>query len=545
MTWEASMAKPKINFSDISSGDEDALSTFTSGETLLNFGNLTTTGDLANGIFAGADDVTIRHFGNIETSGLGAAGIYVQGDNARIENFGSIKTTGTFTSDELFFSEGIFAEGNNYYIVNHGSIRVEGLGSSALVGFGPEEGGVIINFGVLDSSATSSIVIAAFGDRSQVINAGQVTCSGGDAAAVRVLGEDASAHNRGEILITGADSVGLQGVIANTHLTNQGVISVTADVSWGMLGGGNGHQATNLGLIETQGTFAAGIVMVGRGGPLDEPGLNFEVVNAGRITTDGDLAIGVALGFGGDGFNRAVDGQIVNSGVIETSGDGAAGVVMIGDGHHLTNSGRITTDGGAFFGDPVGELRAAGVVVSGDDALVENARTGVIESLNADSAAVELNVLDRDGLSNADTSSTLENFGRIEGTVAVLGGAGEETVINHGCIVGDVNLGTGDDTFVFAKGGALNGDLILGGGDDVVVIENGSGTSTIADFAGAGVADGDRIDVSVFFSTINELKAESVQSGTDVVVALDQNDTLVIENVQLSTLNSSDFIFVL
>ena len=57
---------------------------------------------------------------------------------------------------------------------------------------------------------------------------------------------------------------------------------------------------------------------------------------------------------------------------------------MIGDDHHLTNSGRITTDGGAFDSEAHGVLRAAGVVVSGDEALVENTRKGVIESENAD-----------------------------------------------------------------------------------------------------------------------------------------------------------------
>jgi hypothetical protein len=103
---------------------------------------------------------------------------------------------------------------------------------------------------------------------------------------------------------------------------------------------------------------------------------------------------------------------------------------------------RITTDGGAFVGDPVGEMRAAGVVVSGDEAVVENTRTGIIESKNAASAAVELNVLERDGFPTADLSSSLENFGLIKGAgVAVLGGAGEETVVNHGHIVGDVDLG--------------------------------------------------------------------------------------------------------
>src|SRR5262249_39331487 len=161
---------------------------------------------------------------------------------------------------------------------------------------------------------------------------------------------------------------------------------------------------------------------------------------------------------------------------------------------------------------------AAGVVVSGDAALVENARGGVIESLNADSAAVELNVLERDGLSNAATSSTLENFGLIEGAaVAVLGGAGAETVINHGRIVGDVDLGAGADTFIFGKGGTVVGDVFLGGGDDLVIIEDGSGTTHIADFA-AGAASGDVIDASEFFSSFGALMAHSHQSGNDVVI---------------------------
>src|SRR5262245_65848650 len=185
---------------------------------------------------------------------------------------------------------------------------------------------------------------------------------------------------------------------------------------------------------------------------------------------------------------------------------------MIGDGHYLTNSGQITTHGGAF--DFTGDtfevvLRAAGVVVSGDDALVENTRSGVIKSADAASAAVELNVIERDGLPASAMSSTLENFGLIKGAAtAVLGGAGQETVINHGRIVGDVDLGDGADTFVFGQGGTVSGDLFLGGGDDVVRIENGSGTSHIADLA-AGNSNGDAIDGSPFFSKFNHPQAPS------------------------------------
>ena len=329
-----------------------------------------------------------------------------------------------------------------------------------------------------------------------------------------------------EIEVTGANHTAVEGVLENTHVINRGIISISADESLAMGGFGNGHEVINYGLIETDGTFAMGMAARG-GGPLGLPGTDLQIVNAGRITTEGDLSIGATLGVSRVGFLPASDGQIVNRGVIETKGDGAAGVAMIGDGHHLINSGRITADGGAFDSDILDvTMRAAGVVVSGDGALVENTRSGVIRSKDADSAAVELNVLEQDGLPAAAMSSTLENFGLIDGKdVAVLGGAGEETVVNHGRIVGDVILDDGSDTFVFGKGGTLAGDLFLGSGDDLVVVENGSGRSRVADFV-AGAASGDVIDVSDFFSNFGALVAHSHQQGGNVVITLDHNDKL-------------------
>lgn len=530
---------PLVNRKDIfkSGPDEDALTTDTFGQYLLNFGDLTTLGDRANGIFANADNVSLRNFGSVETSGLGAAGIFVQGENARIDNFGSVHTTGGFFGAFEFFSEGIFALGDHYHIANHGSVRVDGESSSCLVGVG--EDGLVINFGALESSATDSAVIAAFGARSQAINAGQVTSSGERNGVMVVSGEDASALNLGNLLVTGHGN-GMAGD-TNTQLTNRGVIRFTlddgfGDHSFGMVSVGDGSsQIGNFALIEMHGAFALGISALGRI-PLNELGLDFEIVNAGRITTDGDLGIGVALGVGRFGFANAADGTIDNRGLIATDGDGAAGVVMIGDGHCLTNSGRITTDGGEVDDPRVGLFRAAGVVVSGDDARVENTRTGVIASANADSAAVELNVVERDGLPAAAMSSSLANFGHIEGEV--LGGAGEETVINHGRIVGDVALGNGADTFVFGHGGSVSGDLFLGAGDDRVLIENGCGTAHVADFA-----DGDRIDVSAFFARFEDLIARSTEQDGDVVIALDHNDQLVLANWQINGLQSGDFLF--
>ena len=55
---------PIVNFRNLSTSglDEDALVTNVAGEQVFNFGRLTTTGDLADGIYAQANNVSIRNF---------------------------------------------------------------------------------------------------------------------------------------------------------------------------------------------------------------------------------------------------------------------------------------------------------------------------------------------------------------------------------------------------------------------------------------------------------------------------------------------------
>jgi hypothetical protein len=515
--------------------DEDALFTFTDGEQVLNFGRLTTTGDLAEGIFAAADDVTVRNFGQVETNGRGAVGILVLGDDARIENYGSVTTRGGHFEFE-FFSEGILAIGNRFHIANYGTVRVEGEFSSGIVGVGND--GLVVNYGRVDCLSASG-VLGAVGDNSRAINAGQLTTREADATALFAIGDGALALNLGLIEIDAPATLAMRGTSANTQVVNAGTIRIGASDCVGMLGLGDGHQLSNSGVIETHGVFSMG--MGAGSGPPGTIGSDLEIINSGRISTDGDLSIGMFLGVTPFEYRPALDGIIVNRGAIETEGDGAAGVFVIGDGHHVTNSGRISTDGGVFDRGPLGLVSAAGVIVSGDQALVENTRSGLIRSDDAASAAVELNVGEFAGVPAADLSARLENSGLIRSAgIAVLGGVGEETVINHGRIVGDVVLGDGADNFVFGKGGTLAGDLLLGDGDDFVLVENGAGKISIADFSAAG---GDVVDVSAFFSSFEELTAHSRQRNGDVVINLDHNDSLLLANLQLTALNAGDFVF--
>lgn len=514
--------------------DEDGLFTFTDNEQIFNFAKVTTTGDLADGIFAAANGVTVRNFGKVETNGLGAVGILVLGDDAHIENFGSVTTRGGHFEFN-FFSEGILAIGDRFRIANYGSVRVEGEFSSGVVGVGND--GLVVNYGRVDCFSSSGVV-GAVGDNSRAINAGLLTAHAIDTTALFAMGEDALALNLGRIQIDGDASLGMRGTFANTDIMNTGAISIWADDCVGMLGIGDSHQLSNSGVIDAHGNASSG--MGGGSGTPGSTGSDLEIVNSGRISTDGDLSLGMFLGVTPFEYRPAFDGIVVNRGTIETEGDGAAGVFVVGDGHHITNSGRITTDGGVFDNGPLGLVSAAGVIVSGDAALVENIKSGVIRSYDAASAAVELNVQEFSGAPLADLAARLENFGLIRGAgIAVLGGAGEETVVNHGRIVGDVDLGDGDDTYSGGKGSSLAGDLILGGGDDLVIVADGLGTLRIADF----VAGGDILDVSAFFSDFGGVLTHASQQGANTVIALDSNDRVVLGSTLLSALDAGDFQF--
>jgi hypothetical protein len=471
--------------------DQDALIITTQGEYLINLGALSTTGALADGIFAAADHVLISNLSRIATSGDGAHGIFALGADIRVDNFGSVTTHGGPTSDFESFSEGVLVVGDRFHINNFGTVHVDGLFSSALAGVGAD--GVVFNYGRIEGLSGGGLV-AAVGDGSRAINAGQIIASNNDGATALVaVGEGASAFNSGQIRMTGAGDTGMSAGTPDAHLTNVGAVQITGDRALGMAGFGDSDEIDNAGSIDVHGTAAGGIAFLG-------------------------LAGGVAN-------NRAT---------VNMHGDGAIGVILVGDDLHLTNSGRITTDGGVAD-TPLGPSDAAGVFVLGDDSVVENTKTGEIESKNTQSAAVELNLPD------PLASSHLDNFGLIKGAVAVLGGEGQETVVNHGRIIGDVVLGGGDDTFVFGKGGTLSGALDLGTGHDMVRVENGAGTVRVADFTAAGVSS-DVIDLSAFFSNFGQVMSHSHQQGSDVVIALHHNDALVLSHVQLSSLSTQDFI---
>jgi hypothetical protein len=553
---------PINNFRNITTTgfDEDALFTFTAGDQVRNFAVVTTTGDLANGVYVGADDVSVDNFGRIETSGAGAEGVLIEGDGARVRNFASITTHGEPTDDFLHFNDAIAVYGDDFRIDNRGNLSTQGSFSQGMVGFG--NGGLIRNFGsIVTTGEFFSPAVFAIGDGIQIVNFGSVNTSGVISQGLVAGGDGNRIVNYGVIrvddplrLTPAMDATGSQNEVVNfgtitgggmfaggsdllsgfgNMVTNWGSIS-TGAADPGMLGTGRNALAQNFGTIENFGAtalFAGGISALGDMGA--------QARNTGTITTHGEFGDGLFVSTG-------ADGKAVNAGFIRTHGNGAAGVVVLSDiNGEVANSGSIKTLGGLS-----GTLEAAGVDARGLDVLVHNTRTGSIESLDPNSPAVLVNIRDilpsfGPGVIAADTHGRLENEGLIKAAqTAVLGGPGDETIINSGRIVGDVRLGDGDDTYVAERGGELRGAILSGDGNDMFVFHDGSGRTQVADFE-AGAGSDDVLDVSAFgFDSFADVLGAARQDGSDVVIRLDGNDQAVLSNILIGALHQDDFLLI-
>ena len=123
----------------------------------------------------------------------------------------------------------------------------------------------------------------------------------------------------------------------------------------------------------------------------------------------------------------------------------------------------------------------------------------------------------------------------------VSGDAAGNTTASDGAAViskGVTVYGTSGDDLIDLRGG----QTVTGGyGHDLFAYDADSGKATIADFV-HGV---DKIQVDdALASSFSWLKAHAVQKGYDVVITMDPNHVLTLKSVALSTLTSSDFVFV-
>ena len=229
-----------------------------------------------------------------------------------------------------------------------------------------------------------------------------------------------------------------------------------------------------------------GIMSYGMSGQ-EAPAIRVNVGKSGHLESD---FYGLAI---------YADGSIVrNAGTISAGSSEA--VKMTGDGVRLENTGMIMS----MDGD--------GAYLSGTDLRLEN--SGIING------TIRM-------YSEAGSTSTLINSGQIDSpSVAVVAGAGEDTVINSGLIRVGLRLGAGDDRFI-DKGGHVTSAVSGGAGDDLYVIKSDS-------FFDLRENDGEGFDTvksSVSWTLDYEFEAAQLTGKKNVDLTASNDGALLYGNV--------------
>ncbi len=116
------------------------------------------------------------------------------------------------------------------------------------------------------------------------------------------------------------------------------------------------------------------------------------------------------------------------------------------------------------------------------------------------------------------------------------GGNGNDTM-NGGAGNDSLSGGNGNDSLT---GGAGDDVMAGGNGNDLFVFESGFGKDTINGFQTI-----DRIQFdNDLFADFSSVQAASQQVGADTVITLDADNTITLHNVQLTSLQANDFLFV-
>ena len=141
----------------------------------------------------------------------------------------------------------------------------------------------------------------------------------------------------------------------------------------------------------------------------------------------------------------------------------------------------------------------------------------------------------------------------ISGNDVLEGGAGDDTLYGDAGFYLEDNAQGGDDVL---NGGSGNDNLwgdgmltdLATGGDDTFVfdLDNGSfGHDVIHDFeAGAGSNDVLQFDLDIGFTEFADVIANAADDGTNTIITVDEDNSIVLKNVRVADLHADDMAFV-
>jgi Ca2+-binding RTX toxin-like protein len=260
-----------------------------------------------------------------------------------------------------------------------------------------------------------------------------------------------------------------------------------------MLGSGTFDSGNNT--IINNGTVLAAGTLVGMAGG------NSTFVNTGTMVGGEG---GVLAGLFGPGDRVANHGSITVTGARAGAPNSGYGVLFDASGHHLNNTGRIETFVTGKAGVIVNQANGTGTIVN----------TGLIFAL--DGPAVAAN--EAAGTIRVDNSGTLHSEG---GGVAVLLGAGGDTVVNTGRILGNVETRDGSD-LIDLRAGSVAGVVMGGAGDDLYRVAT-PGVALVE----LGAQSTDTVEAWVDWALAPEFEVLRLEGGARLGIGNDGNNILI------------------
>ena len=178
------------------------------------------------------------------------------------------------------------------------------------------------------------------------------------------------------------------------------------------------------------------------------------VFNSGQITVHGpdtSPSVGIVL--------QGNDGLVLNTGVVRSDGPAGSAIVLAGDANQVLNRGLLTSAGPAVsFESAAGTGNTLQNLVGG---VIESTGTlAIVGGAGDDHLTNDSDI--RGAVALGDGNNGLLNHGNIRGSVTT--GAGEDALTNDGEIQGAVDLGDGNNGLL--NHGNIRGGVTTGAGDD-------------------------------------------------------------------------------
>jgi hypothetical protein len=508
----------------VTSGATAATVATGTGNLLLTFGAIKTSGDNAAGINAASASGNVSVSAqSIATTGAGASAILAASSSGAVAvtDYGAISTTGAT-------AYGVSARGAaGVTIGGTGSITTTGANATAVLATATT-GDVLLDLGPIGTSGNNAIGVSAATTTGNIaISAQAITTAGSGANGILAQSTGAGdiAVSAQSITTTGASATAILTASASgaISVTDAGAISTSGATAYGIFARGPaGVTVGGRGSITTTGGNATGVLVASTAGDV--------MLDLGAIRTSGDNAPGVNAA--SSAGNIAVSAQsvattgagstailaqatlgtvsVANDGTIATAGAtaygiyarGAAGVAITGQGSITTKGaganaidvissggpvdvtqGSVSTSGASAIGIRVSATRdahvtAGSVTTAGSDAIAISALsstgaasvslTGAVRSASAIGVAINAKTMAMIGVA---AGASLDGAA---GAVVIASGTG--TVIDNAGSIGRSGAATLAAVTITATGGpvtinnagTITGNLLLGAGDDVV-----------------------------------------------------------------------------